>query len=336
MLVSKHFQLTMCDTKATVVCVGIVSLVALVLTIAMMADSAHSIDEGSVGIYYKYGKLQDQVGHPGINWATPFVTEVKQINIRPLTTVLDDIRSITKDGISIHFNGIQIISDVNEDKVYELVKKFGSNFRKVLIFDRLSEHLRKFCNNHTIDDVYSKKFLDIVPTVTPQVEMDVMRLAGNHSISILSLVIPKPDIPEDIERNYKQVKVQWTEQLVALQKQKTEKIKKETESIKAVLDAERHKKVLGIEIQKNILQKEGEKNVSALNNAIIKEREENQANINQYKKEQEAEGNKKLYSEDYVRLQMGKALSQNTKFYFSGESSPLGAIFTKLLGTKDK
>ncbi len=48
-------------------------------------------------------------------------------------------------------------------------------------------------------------------------------------------MIPKPDIPADIARNYKAVKVQWTEQLVATQQQKTEKIKKETETMKAVL-----------------------------------------------------------------------------------------------------
>ena len=39
---------------------------------------------------------------------------------------------------------------------------------------------------------------------------------------MLNLVIPKPDIPRDIAMNYKAVKVQWTEQLVATQQQKTE------------------------------------------------------------------------------------------------------------------
>jgi hypothetical protein len=52
---------------------------------------------------------------------------------------------------------------------------------------------------------------------------------------ILNIMIPKPDIPEDIALNYKLVKVQWTEQLVSIQKQKTERIKKETEKIKVVI-----------------------------------------------------------------------------------------------------
>ena len=54
----------------------------------------------------------------------------------------------------------------------------------------------------------------------------------DDAIEVLNLVIPKPDIPVDIAQNYKQVKVQWTEQLVATQQKKTEEIKKETELMK--------------------------------------------------------------------------------------------------------
>ena len=60
---------------------------------------------------------------------------------------------------------------------------------------------------------------------------------------------------------------------------------KETESIKAILDAERQKDVLEIELQKQLLTKEKEKEINDLENRIIKDREENQANVDAYKKE---------------------------------------------------
>ena len=112
-------------------------------------------------------------------------------------------------------------------------------------------------------------------------------------------MIPKPEIPPDIAHNYKQVKVQWTEQLVATQQQKTEAIKKETQQLKvtilltshqpfklifsfpfnyllpppptqqAVADANREKAVLEIKIQERILEVEGAKNVSTINNEIL-------------------------------------------------------------------
>ena len=94
---------------------------------------------------------------------------------------------------------------------------------------------RIFCANHTIDEVYNTMFLDIVENVKENVRTSIRRL-GEDGIEILNLVIPKPEIPPDIALNYKQVKVQWTEQLVATQQQKTERIKKETELIKVMLN----------------------------------------------------------------------------------------------------
>ncbi len=145
-------------------------------------------------------------------------------------------------------------------------------------------------------------------------------------------MIPKPEIPADIANNYKAVKVQWTEQLVATQQQKTEKIKKETQTMMAVLDAHRQKEVLEIDIQKDILRKEGEKKLSELENEIVKLREQNVADFENYKKTKEAEANQRLFTADYVRLELAKNLSKNTKFFFSGDQSPLGAVMAKIMG----
>merc|ERR1712203_1096545 len=180
--------------------------------------------------------------------------------------------------------------------------------------------------NHTIDEVYNTMFLDIVANVKTNVEERILRLGDKSGtgIHILNLVVPKPDIPRDIAENYKKVKVQWTEQLVAIQQQKTEQIKKETQSIKAILDAKREKDVLEITLEKQLLQKQKEKERNDLDILIVKAREENVADLAAYKKEKQSEANKNLYSPEYIKLEMAKALSNNTKFYFSGENSPLG------------
>jgi len=310
---------------------GGIFLFVIVLTAVIIVDSVHTIEEGNVGIYFVQGALDDTYTMPGVHWSVPFVTVIEEITIRPQTETLDVITTVTRDGIQNTFKNIQVLSNVEVQQMIPLIKKFGMDFRRALVYDRVSEELRTFCANHTIDEVYNTMFLDIVANVKRNVEISIERL-GDNGIKLLNLVIPKPDIPRDIAANYKAVKVQWTEQLVATQQQKTEKIKKETESIKALLDAEREKDVLEIELQKQLLKKEREKEVNDLEIQIIKSREENQADVDAYKKEKEAEANKNLYSPDYVKLEMAKALSDNTKFYFSGETSPLGALLNKILG----
>ena len=126
--------------------------------------------------------------------------------------------------------------------------------------------------------------------------------------------------------------MQWTEQLVATQQQKTETIKKETESIKAIADAERNKAVLEIKIKERVLDKEGDEKISNINNEIVKKKEENLANIEKYKIEKQAEANKALYTPEFVQLSMAKSLSNNTKLYFSGENSVMGGLLNKILG----
>jgi hypothetical protein len=174
-------------------------------------------------------------------------------------------------------------------------------------------------------------FLDIVDEVTKNV-IDTISTLGEGGIKIYHLTVPKPQIPPDIAHNYKEVKVQWTKQLVATQQQKTEKIKKETETIKAVLDAKREKEVLQIDIQKDILQKEGEETLSTLENTILRDREKSKADVENYSKKQLAAANANLYTKDFIRLEMAKALSQNTKFFFSGDNSPLGSVLAKIMG----
>jgi len=302
------------------------------IVIACIADSYHKIHEGNVGVYYKYGALQDRVSDPGVHFLLPFIEDYKEVRIRPETYTMEDVRAITKDGIENTFKELTTITTVRKDKLVPMTKKFGADFKKALVFDRIKEELRIFCASHTIDEVYNTMFLDIVDTVLTNVRTSIKRL-GEEGVEILNLVIPKPEIPSDIAHNYKQVKVQWTEQLVATQQQKTEKIKKETELIKALADAEREKQVLEIHIEEKILEKEGEKNISMINNEIKKEAEENDAQIKKYKIEQEALANSKLHTPEYVKLHLAKSISNNTKFYFS-ENSAVGSLFANILGNQ--
>jgi len=55
------------------------------------------------------------------------------------------------------------------------------------------------------------------------------------------------------------------------------------------LDAERERDVLTIDIEKQLLEKEGEQKRNAIQNQIIKDREQNLANITAYAKEKAAE-----------------------------------------------
>jgi len=319
--------------KPCIVCSGLAVVIA-VAVIAIICSSIHTIEEGNVGIYLKFGAVMDGISYPGVNFMSPITTSVKQVSIRPQTDTLQSVGTVTRDGIHTTFVDVQVISRVEVNKTIELFKRFGPDFKQALVFDRIKEELRIFCANYTVDDVYNQKFLEIVEQVRMNVISNINRLGDGDGgwVEVMNLVIPKPDIPPDIANNYKQVKVQWTEKLVAIQQQATEEIKKKTEELKAIADAKRNKAVLEIKVKERILEKEGEKNVSEINNHILKAKEENLANLEKYKLEKEAEGNKQLYTPEYVQLNVARHLHNNTKFYFSGEQGLIGGLITKIFG----
>jgi len=315
----------------TVICaVCTTVVVALALTIGMLAHSLHHIDEGHVGVYFKYGALGDSLGFPGLNTMTPWVSTYEQITVRPLSEKLYTFTAVTKDAIPITFHEVEVISSVPAKNVPWLVKTFGVNFRTVLVYDRLREEVKRYCFGHDIDDVYNEKFTEMSELVINETNKNIQRLAEGK-LEIINLIIPKPEIPHDIAANYQKVKVEWTEKLVAEKEQEKIQVRKETEEIKAIADANREKEVKKIEIEKQILQKEAEKNISMIENERYRLAEENKANVLKYMKEKEAEGNKLVFTDEYMKIHMAKVFSNNTKLYFSGDNTPFGAIFNKLI-----
>ena len=143
--------------KCLVVVVVSFLVVLFSVIVAILMDSHHIIEEGSVGIYYKFGALQDEVTHPGVHWKAPFVTTVEQVQVRPKTDTLNLMSTVTKDGITNTFNDVQVISKIQPKNLIKMVRTFGLQFRQALIFDRVKEELRIFCANHTIDEVYNVK-----------------------------------------------------------------------------------------------------------------------------------------------------------------------------------
>ena len=117
-------------------------VVALGVTIACLADSYHKINEGNVGIYYKHGALQDRVTDPGVHFLTPFVEDYVEVKVRPDTFTMDDVVSVTKDGVENRFKEITAITTIRKDKIIAMTRKYGPDFKKVLVFDRIVEELR--------------------------------------------------------------------------------------------------------------------------------------------------------------------------------------------------
>ena len=112
-----HYGRPFCSYKVKCISCCSAFVVVASLFIAILASSIHKVNEGRVGIYLKYGALQDRITDPGMHTKAPFVTEVREISIRPETDTLRTIYTITKDGIPNSFNGVQVRISALSDKI---------------------------------------------------------------------------------------------------------------------------------------------------------------------------------------------------------------------------
>ena len=127
------------------------------------------------------------------------------------------------------------------------------------------------------------------------------------------------------------MKIEWTRQLVAQQKQKTDKIHKETTLQNAVYDAERDKEVARIENEKLVQRKRNEENISDIANTIRSKKENTDTDIRSYRVTSDAKNNAELLTDQYIKLQMTKSMLNNTKIFFSGQDSALGSLLSNIL-----
>ena len=55
---------------------------------------------------------------------------------------LEPVLAITKDGIENTFREINVITTVQKSKLHQMVKDFGVDFKRTLVYDRVKEDLR--------------------------------------------------------------------------------------------------------------------------------------------------------------------------------------------------
>lgn len=54
-------------------------ILSLVLIVAILFGGFHIVDEGTIGIYYTNGVLQQSISEPGFHFMIPLLTRVENI-----------------------------------------------------------------------------------------------------------------------------------------------------------------------------------------------------------------------------------------------------------------
>ena len=214
-------------------------------------NSFSIINEGHVGVKYILGSLSTDILEPGLCFTVPLITKLYEVQVTVQTDYVTNVPCGTSSGITVIFEKIEVVNQLQKKFVYDVTKNYGVMYDKNLIFDKIAAEMNQFCSKHTLQQVYIDKFdkLDEILTETLQKSLDVEA----PGVSIRSIRMSKPSVPPRVEENYREIVVAQTEMQKAKVQQEKDMQTIQSQNAKALaqLNSEEQQKIAQINATKN-------------------------------------------------------------------------------------
>ena len=291
----------------------------LMALVSISIFALHKIEEGHVGVYYRGGALLESMAQPGFHLMIPFLTTYRSVQTTLQTDEVKNVPCGTSGGVMIYFDRIEVVNVLNANAVHEIVKNYTSDYDKPLIFDKVHHELNQFCSAHNLQEVYIDLFDQIDENLKSALQVDLTRMAPG--LTVHSVRVTKPKIPESIRKNYELMEAEKTQLLISNARQKVVEKEAETARKKAVIEAEKEAHVAKIGYERKIMEKESIQKMEEIEDSIHLARERSKSDAEYYKIQKQAEANKLLFTKEYLELKKYEATLSNRKVYF-GPSIP--------------
>ena len=161
----------------------------------------HYIDipEQHVGVRYRFNSLKSEIYYPGRNFLPAF-SDIHTVFVNLETVTVNDVLCGTRDGIMVTFDTIEVVNQVEIKSLIGIVRNFGIDYRKILIFDRIHHEVNKICSTHTLEEIYITKFSNIDEELINSLRAFIEKYT--KGLRIINLRLSKPTIPISIKEKY--------------------------------------------------------------------------------------------------------------------------------------
>lgn len=297
---------------------AVVAAAVFVAVLAIFGNfSIHKIEEGHVGVYYRGGALLSSVSNPGYHFMIPIITSFRSVQTTLQTDEVKNIPCGTSGGVIIYFDRVEVVNKLEYFAVHEIVKNYTADYDKTLIYNKIHHELNQFCSVHNLQEVYIDLFDQIDENLRNSLQADLV--VNAPGLTVQSVRVTKPKIPEQIRKNYELMEAEKTKLLIATQKQKVVEKEAETERKKAIIEAEKTASVAKIQWEQKVMEKESEKRMSEIEDSTHLAREKAKSDANFYKAQKESEANKLKLTPEYLEMLKYQAVLSNTKIYFGNQ-----------------
>ncbi|KAK3249144.1 hypothetical protein CYMTET_41407 [Cymbomonas tetramitiformis] len=282
------------------------------LLCAQGTESLHMVQEGYVGIYFRGGKLLETVVEPGLYLHLPWITKMVDVQVRLQTDVIRNVPCGTKDGILSEFERVEVVNSLSKDRVYDIVKAYGTDYDKAWIHDKIHHEINQFCSNKTLREVYVEDFSVLDDLLKQALQTDLDKYA--RGVAVMAVRMTKPSVPLSIRSNYEAMEEQRTAALVAEKTKELVQKQMDTERLRTISAAEKDAEESAIKTKMEAERARAKADTKAYEEKLV-------ADTKEYAIKAEAAANQVLLTDAYLLLQQTRVWEHNTKAYF-GERIP--------------
>jgi regulator of protease activity HflC (stomatin/prohibitin superfamily) len=287
-------------------------LASLIVTKAFYS----TIPEGYVGVYKWLGQVQDNL----ITKATvynPILSSVELIKYVEDTDYVDNVKCVSKEGVDIKLNSIQIANKINPDSVISVVKQYGIDYDKKIVLAPLEQKMREVCADMTVDELEIFKFKELDDILKQDIQSQIN--SKNLDITVTWVRITGIVVPKEIK-----------EKRLALAAEKAEKVLIEEQNKRLTAQKLHEETMAKKEAEIKFQKAKAENDIKYMN--MEAEREAKIIEFDILVKEGNARS-QKIRAEaaaltdmdkliNYYKLEEMKALSEGTKMIYWGDSLP--------------
>lgn len=241
-------------------------------------------------------------------------TSVDLVQVTVQTDKVLNIPCGTSGGVLVTFESIEVVNRLKKDMVIPMIRKYGLNYDKIWIFDKIHHEINQFCSKHTLHDVYIQLFDTMDENLSKALQIDVDKWAPG--LEIIAARVTKPTIPSGIANNFVRMEEENTNLLIRTEEQKVAQLESETEQRVSIIQAEKAAAVMRIHMEKEILNKHMERKVSQINDEMNSGIQTAKADAASYRSQKLAENNVEIMTPQYRQNLLYENLRQQKKIFF--------------------
>jgi erlin len=336
------------------------SVVFVPVLVACLYMSVFMVDEGYVGVAYRYRALSNKIYEPGLNFVVPWFTETHQVQVSEQTDFVRNIPCGTSDNAFATFNKIEVVNQLNKSHVYETVKAYTVDYDKPLIFEKIHQEISEFCSENTIYNVSIGKFGELNEYLMDKLQRSLNSSVHTQGVTIKTIRLSKPinsdikseailekhithnkallDIEAERKTSLAKIESERQQAMMKFQSEQAYKLAQiDSEKVLefAQIEATKEKKLANLAmesqinektIEKDLVLKNGMLTIQLVENEIFTKKQTAEIELVHMKNMNNAKSTKELYTKEFVAVEVARSYGSNHKIYYGNKLPQLPHI----------